>query len=305
MRPVIRRLQADSNATNGFTRSAHNWILHSDRDIDPSHNLAPVVDAIRRIRDVQNGMTDTLDDRRKELTEIKEKQAGIMSELEALRDGAAAFEAHMQLESEEAGSKYPDATIRALSAAVRHLQNNQTQMREIITTLRDQLDNKDKKKMKELEMRELELVEAKPAEQPKNSRAAELSIRKKIREIEKSGSGSAPDLSHRPPIGPRSELDRSILDLNTRLQSLESNFAKGKQEFAFNFEKKLKDFEKNLVVESSNQTLTMTLNRVYLATQIETLKHQMAVIWHILTEAENIPNSPVYGAQAGKVASVV
>ena len=86
---------------------------------------------------------------------------------------------------------------------------------------------------------------------------------------------------------------------------MESNFAKGKQEFAFNFEKKLKDFEKDLFVESSNQILTTTLNRVYLATQIETLKHEMAVIWHILMEAENIPNSPVYGVQAGKVASVV
>jgi len=302
---VIKQFQADSNATNGFTRSAHNWILHSNRDIGPLHNLAPVVDAIRRIRDVQNGMTDTLDDQGKELTEIKEKQAKIMSELEALRDGTAAFEAHMQLESEEAGSKHPDATIRVLSAAVRHLQNNQTQMGEIITTLRDQLDNKDKEKGKELEMRELKLVEAKAAEQRKNSRAAELPIRKKVREIGKSGSGLAPDLSHRPSTGPRSELDRSILDLNTRLQSLESNFAKGKQEFAFNFEKKLKDFEKILLVESSNQTLTTTLNRVYLATQIETLKHQMAAIWHILTKAESIPNSPVYGVQTGKVASVV
>ena len=305
MRPVIEPLQAGSNATNRFTHSAHNWILHSNRDIDPSHDLAPVVDAIRRIRDVQNGMTDTLDGQGKELTEIKERQAGIMSELEALRDGTAAFEAHMQLESEEAGSMHPDATIRVLSAAVRHLQNNQTQMREIITTLRDQLDNKNKEKRKELEMRELELVKAKPAKQHKNSRAAELPIRKKIREIGKSGSGLAPDLSHRPPIGPRSELDRSILDLNTRLQSLESNFAKGKQEFAFNFEKRLKDFEKGLFVESSNQTLTTTLNRVYLATQIETLKHEMAIIWHILMEAENIPNSPVYGVQAGKEASVV
>ena len=295
---MIEPLQAGSNATNRFTHSAHNWILHSNRDIDPSHDLAPVVDAIRRIRDVQNGMTDTLDGQGKELIEIKERQAGIMSELEALRDGTAAFEAHMRLESEEAGSMHPDATIRALSVAVRHLQNNQTQMKEIITTLRDQLANKDKEKRKEL-------VKAKPAEQLKNSRAAELPIRKKIREIGRSGSGLAPGLSHRPPIGPRSELDRLILDLNTRLQSLESNFVKGKQEFAFNFEKKLKDFEKILFEESSNQTLTTTLNRVYLATQIETLKHQMAAIWHILTEAENIPNSPIYGAQAGKVACVV
>ena len=78
MRPVIEPLQAGSNATNRFTRSAHNWILHSNRDIDPSHDLAPVFDAIRRIRDVQNGMTDTLDDQGKGLTEIKEKQAGII-----------------------------------------------------------------------------------------------------------------------------------------------------------------------------------------------------------------------------------
>ena len=298
MRPVIEPLQADSNTANGLTRSAHNWILHSNGDTNPPQNLATVVDAIRRIRDVQNGMTDTLDDQGRELAEIKEKQAEIMSELETLRDGSAALEAHMQLENEEADSKHPDATIRALSVAVRHLQNNQTQMKEIITTLRDQLANKDKGKRKEL-------MKAKPAEQLKNSRAAELPIRKKIREIGRSGSGLAPGLSHRPPIGPRSELDRLIVDLNTRLQSLESNFAKGKQEFAFNFEKKLKDFEKFLFEESGNQTLTTTLNRVYLATQIETLKHQTAVIWHILTEAENIPNSPVYGAQAGKVASVV
>ncbi|OCL13536.1 hypothetical protein AOQ84DRAFT_225281 [Glonium stellatum] len=303
MRPVVEPLQASFNVTNGFSRGAHNWILHSNRNIDPSDTLAPVVDAIRRIRDVQNGMTDTLDDQGKELVEIKEKQAEITSELKALRDGTAAFEAQMQLDGEEAISKHPDATVRVLSAAVRHLQNNQAQMREIITTLRDQLANKDDEKRKEQKRRELEPVRAKPVEQAGRSYATELPIRKKIREIGKGGLGLAPEISHRPPIGPRFEVDRSIADLNMRLQSLESGFAKGKQEFTFNFEKKLKDLEENLFVESSNQTLTTTLNRVYLATQVETLKHQMAVIWHILALAQSMPDSPIRGVEAGKATS--
>ncbi|KAF2496408.1 hypothetical protein BU16DRAFT_538949 [Lophium mytilinum] len=129
---------------------AHNWILHSDVSLPASNQLTPLIDAIRRIADVQDGLAATLNAQGEQVRKVAETQDKLVKDLAELREGTIALDAQAHLESETA-SKHPDTTVRILSASVRHLQANQAQIRTELGNVMSKATQNGKEKLKENE----------------------------------------------------------------------------------------------------------------------------------------------------------
>jgi hypothetical protein len=228
---------------------AHNWVLHGDLTLPATDRLSPLVDAIRRIADVQDGLAATLEQQGEQMRQMGKTQDTIVRDLAKLRNGTPALD-DPTLESGSAAFKHPDATVRILSAAVRRLQTNQAEIRADFVNLQGKVVDKGKQPILPKENEKpagLDKMDVDLPTGPSKGRVMSLALRPHVREIDrqlqeqKIGKQAPPEQKKTSTFGSgfgftfagvtsgkegeevrgRKPIEQIISNVNTRCQSLE------------------------------------------------------------------------------------
>ncbi|KAF2813527.1 uncharacterized protein BDZ99DRAFT_474167 [Mytilinidion resinicola] len=271
---------------------AHNWILHSDVSLPASNQLTPLVDAIRRIADVQDGLAATLDAQGEQMRKIAETQGKLVKDLAEMREGTTALDAQAHLESETA-SKHPDTTVRILSASVRHLQTNQAQICTDLATVMGKATQNGKEKQKENEKPDgADKMDVDIPTCPK-PRSLALALRPHVHENArpqqvptepKKASAKAPEKTDK--VGGDREIpgpiQQTLTNINSRYQNLEG--LRKRDYFAL---------KGHLLAVGQRERMNV-VNHLRSSAKVEVLQQQMAAVLGALGDVTELPREVVH-----------